>query len=290
MSLAFRAFFALPTDLATVSRARDERRSRLRGDAVVTRAQGPVSARPRRRLRPARRHVPRRHASRSTRAAAPRRPGAPSHQFELIRDLRRGPVHPGARASRASRPTTFWRRSRRGARRIDPRRDRGDRRPRRLPAGRGPRTSRCSTTGAGVSDYRSTTRRASSSAAASRRRRYPLFAALRGDTSDNLPGVPGVGEKTAAKLFAQYRDMDDLFAHLGDLTPKLRENLGDVRRARAQQREGHDADPRRAARLHAARHHPRGLEPFRDRCLLRPFRDESDAHAVRSAHEGGPPG
>jgi len=56
-------------------------------------------------------------------------------------------------------------------------------------------------------------------------KRYPLLAALRGDTSDNLPGVPGVGEKTAAKLFAQYRDMDDLYAHLGDLTPKLRENL-----------------------------------------------------------------
>ena len=56
-------------------------------------------------------------------------------------------------------------------------------------------------------------------------KRYPLLAALRGDTSDNLPGVPGVGEKTAAKLFAQYRDMDDLYAHLSDLTPKLRENL-----------------------------------------------------------------
>jgi DNA polymerase I len=56
-------------------------------------------------------------------------------------------------------------------------------------------------------------------------KRYPLLAALRGDTSDNLPGVPGVGEKTAAKLFATYSDMDDLYAHLGDLTPKLRENL-----------------------------------------------------------------
>ena len=55
--------------------------------------------------------------------------------------------------------------------------------------------------------------------------RYPLLAALRGDTSDNLPGVPGVGEKTAAKLFAQYRDFDDLYDHLDDLTPKLRENL-----------------------------------------------------------------
>jgi DNA polymerase-1 len=55
--------------------------------------------------------------------------------------------------------------------------------------------------------------------------RYVLLAALRGDTSDNLPGVPGVGEKTAAKLFAQYHDLDELYAHLGDLTPKLRENL-----------------------------------------------------------------
>ncbi|NNN02286.1 MAG: DNA polymerase I [Acidimicrobiaceae bacterium] len=55
--------------------------------------------------------------------------------------------------------------------------------------------------------------------------RYPLLAALRGDASDNLPGVPGVGEKTAAKLFTQYRDMDELFSHLSDLTPKLRENL-----------------------------------------------------------------
>ena len=55
--------------------------------------------------------------------------------------------------------------------------------------------------------------------------RYPLLAALRGDASDNLPGVPGVGEKTAAKLFAQYSDMDELYRHLEDLTPKLRENL-----------------------------------------------------------------
>ena len=55
--------------------------------------------------------------------------------------------------------------------------------------------------------------------------RYPLLAALRGDTSDNLPGVPGVGEKTAAKLFAQYRDFDELYSNLDSLTPKLRENL-----------------------------------------------------------------
>ena len=55
--------------------------------------------------------------------------------------------------------------------------------------------------------------------------RYPLLAALRGDPSDNLPGVPGVGEKTAAKLFTQFQTLDELYANLATLTPKLRENL-----------------------------------------------------------------
>ncbi|HEX3842610.1 MAG TPA: DNA polymerase I [Acidimicrobiales bacterium] len=54
---------------------------------------------------------------------------------------------------------------------------------------------------------------------------YPFLAALRGDPSDNLPGVPGVGEKTAAKLVNEYGDIDSLYAHLDALSPKLRENL-----------------------------------------------------------------
>ncbi len=63
---------------------------------------------------------------------------------------------------------------------------------------------------------------------------YPAYAALRGDPSDNLPGVPGVGEKTAAKLITQYGDLDGIFAHVDDQTPKLRaalrENEGIARR------------------------------------------------------------
>ncbi|HWE69140.1 MAG TPA: DNA polymerase I [Acidimicrobiales bacterium] len=55
--------------------------------------------------------------------------------------------------------------------------------------------------------------------------KYPFLAALRGDPSDNLPGVPGVGEKTAAKLVNEYGDIDSLYAHLDALSPKLRENL-----------------------------------------------------------------
>jgi len=57
--------------------------------------------------------------------------------------------------------------------------------------------------------------------------KYPLLAALRGDTSDNLPGVPGVGEKTAAKLINEYGDLDTLFDHLDALSPKLRQNLAE---------------------------------------------------------------
>ncbi len=54
---------------------------------------------------------------------------------------------------------------------------------------------------------------------------YDQYAALRGDPSDNLPGVPGVGEKTAAKLINDYGDIDGIYANLDKLTPKLRENL-----------------------------------------------------------------
>ena len=54
---------------------------------------------------------------------------------------------------------------------------------------------------------------------------YPEYAALRGDTSDNLPGVPGVGEKTAAKLIANYGGLDGVFAHVDEQTPKLRASL-----------------------------------------------------------------
>jgi DNA polymerase-1 len=59
--------------------------------------------------------------------------------------------------------------------------------------------------------------------------RYVEYAALRGDTSDNLPGVSGVGEKTAAKLINAYPSLEELYDNLGDQTPKLRENLAAAR-------------------------------------------------------------
>lgn len=54
---------------------------------------------------------------------------------------------------------------------------------------------------------------------------YLDYAALRGDTSDNLPGVPGVGEKTAARILSQFEDLEGVFSHLDSYPPRLRSNL-----------------------------------------------------------------
>src|SRR3954451_17755152 len=48
---------------------------------------------------------------------------------------------------------------------------------------------------------------------------------LMGDAIDNVPGIPGVGEKTAAKLIKKYGSADAVLSHLDELTPKLRENF-----------------------------------------------------------------
>ena len=65
---------------------------------------------------------------------------------------------------------------------------------------------------------------------------YPDFAALRGDTSDNLPGIPGVGEKTAAKWIREYGSFDALVAQVDTVKGKagdaLREHLAGVIRNR----------------------------------------------------------
>jgi DNA polymerase-1 len=51
------------------------------------------------------------------------------------------------------------------------------------------------------------------------------FKSLKGDATDNIPGVPGVGEKTAAKLIAENADLEGVYADLSRFTPKLRESL-----------------------------------------------------------------
>lgn len=61
---------------------------------------------------------------------------------------------------------------------------------------------------------------------------YPDFAALRGDPSDNLPGIPGVGEKTATKWISQFGSLAELAERVDEVKGKagqnLREHLGSV--------------------------------------------------------------
>ena len=65
---------------------------------------------------------------------------------------------------------------------------------------------------------------------------YPDFAAIRGDPSDNLPSIPGVGEKTAAKWIQQFGSLDSLVDRVDEVSGKagaaLREHLAEVVRNR----------------------------------------------------------
>jgi DNA polymerase-1 len=98
-------------------------------------------------------------------------------------------------------------------------------------------------------------------------RDYVQYAALRGDPSDNLPGIPGVGEKTAAKLINTYGGLDGIFAHTAEQTPKLRQNL-----------EEHEGQARRNAEMMVLRRDvdlPVGLDD-----LGRPNPDTEEVHRL----------
>src|SRR6187455_613829 len=53
----------------------------------------------------------------------------------------------------------------------------------------------------------------------------PDFIGLKGDTSDNIPGVPGIGDKTAGQLVAQYGSLEEVIAHADELSPARRKNI-----------------------------------------------------------------
>src|SRR5512133_1305912 len=64
----------------------------------------------------------------------------------------------------------------------------------------------------------------------------PDFIGLKGDTSDNIPGVPGIGDKTAGQLVAQYGSLEAVIAHADELTPArsraVKENAEQARAAK----------------------------------------------------------
>ena len=88
--------------------------------------------------------------------------------------------------------------------------------------------------------------------------RYRDLAAMVGEASDNLSGVPGVGPKTAAKWLIAYGDLDELVANVDQIGGKagqsLRDHLDDVIRNRQLNRAGRR--PRAAARRARPGPHP----------------------------------
>ena len=56
----------------------------------------------------------------------------------------------------------------------------------------------------------------------------PDFIGLKGDTSDNIPGVPGIGDKTAADLLQRFGSLEEVLAHIDDISgAKRKQNLTD---------------------------------------------------------------
>src|SRR6476661_6143179 len=64
----------------------------------------------------------------------------------------------------------------------------------------------------------------------------PDFIGLKGDTSDNIPGIPGIGDKTAGQLIAQYGSLEEVLEHVDELSParskSIREHAEQARGAK----------------------------------------------------------
>src|SRR4051794_11023013 len=58
-----------------------------------------------------------------------------------------------------------------------------------------------------------------------RPQQIPDFIGLKGDSSDNIPGIPGIGDKTAGQLIAQYGSVDEVIAHADELSPARKKNV-----------------------------------------------------------------
>ena len=116
----------------------------------------------------------------------------------------------------------------------------------------------------------------------------PDFIGLKGDTSDNIPGVPGIGDKTAGQLIAQYGSLEEVLAHVDELSPARKKNLTEF------------ADQARAAKVLATMRRDLDLDCDPAELVLAPpdraaaardvpaLRVPRAARARRRARRGGP--
>ena len=212
MSLAFRAYFALPDTLATTAGVVTNAVHGFTSPCwqYLIREQQPSAAG--RRLRRPRATRSATRCSRTTRPAGPQTPWLLPPQFDMIREVMDALAIPVIEAPGFEADDVIATLATEAAERELRGRDR-HRGPRQLPARAGPahpgalqqaRRERL------LALRRGRHRRAH---AACRPRSTCCWPSLRGDPSDNLPGIPGVGEKTAAKLLTNYGDLDGVFTH-----------------------------------------------------------------------------
>ena len=109
----------------------------------------------------------------------------------------------------------------------------------------------------------------------------PDFIALKGDPSDNIPGVPGIGDKTAGQLIAKYGSLEEVLEHVDELTPARSKAI----REHAEQARGGEGARDDAARPRARlrRHPARAL-------AARPLDAEGDVQALRVPEPAEPRG
>ena len=115
----------------------------------------------------------------------------------------------------------------------------------------------------------------------------PDFIGLKGDTSDNIPGVPGIGDKTAGQLISQYGSLEEVIEHADELSPARKKNIIEHADRRAQSKElatmRRDLDSTRPVAARARAPGPLGAEGD-----LPPVRVQEPRHRVDELDEAVP--
>ena len=108
----------------------------------------------------------------------------------------------------------------------------------------------------------------------------PDFIGLKGDTSDNIPGVPGIGDKTAGQLIAQYGSLEAVIEHAAELSPARAQEHHRARRPGARLEGARDDAPRPRPRLRPGRARARAARPLAAEGDLPPLRVPRPARAA----------
>ena len=116
----------------------------------------------------------------------------------------------------------------------------------------------------------------------------PDFIGLKGDTSDNIPGVPGIGDKTAGQLIAQYGSLEAVIEHVGRALAGPQEEHHRARRAGAGVQGARDDAARSRPRLGAVGARARTARPLAAARDVPALRVPGSALARRHARRGRP--